>query len=70
MTTEQLNALNEMIEACVENGGDSGGSYNSCPDKCKAKINKFLILMGEKYLYAAEDKNNFNCPCVTRINVK
>lgn len=70
MTIEQLKALNEMIKACIENGGDAGGSYNSCPDKCKARINEFLILMGEQYLYVSEDKSNFNWPCVTKTNVE
>lgn len=70
MTTKQLKALNEMIEACIENGGDAGGSYDSCPDKCKAKIDEFLISMGEKYLCVSEDKNNFSWPCVIRTDVE
>lgn len=70
MTIKQLKALNEMIEACIENGGDAGGAYNSCPDKCKVKIDEFLISMGERYLCASEDKDNFNWPCVTRTDIE
>lgn len=70
MNDIQLKALNEMINWCIMNGGDAGGSYDSCPDECEQAIAKFLISMGEEYLRVVEDKDNWYRPVVVRTKEK
>lgn len=70
MNDIQLKALNEMIDWCIMNGGDAGGSYDSCPDECEQAIAKFLISMGEEYLRVVEDKDNWYRPVVVRTKEK
>ena len=62
MTAEQIKALNEMITACIENGGDVGGAYFSCEEKCIASIENFLNTMNVA-LYEIK-KDEFDWPYV------
>lgn len=41
-----IDALNQMIEKCIEHGGDAGGAYCSCYDDCVVAIKEFLEVMG------------------------
>ena len=70
MNNIQLKALNEMIDWCIVNGGDTGGPYDSCPEQCKQAITNFLITMGEEYLCVDKAKDNWNRPVVVRTERK
>lgn len=44
--TTNIDYLNDLMEVCIEHGGDSGGPYLSCPDKVVDVLNKMACNSG------------------------
>lgn len=55
-TEYQVAELNEVIEKCIEHGGDYGGAYFSYPKSCYNTINNFLIAMNAENVKVVETK--------------
>ena len=49
MNDKQIKALNKVIEAAVEHGGDPGGAYYCYPDELAEAMNKLVSSLGNDY---------------------
>lgn len=48
---EELLAINSIVEAAIEHGGDLGGPYYSEPGQLKIELNSYLEVKGLTGLY-------------------
>ena len=51
MNDKQIKALNKVIEAAVEHGGDPGGAYCCYPDELAEAMNNLVSSLGNDYYW-------------------
>ena len=51
MNDKQIKALNKVIEAAVEHGGDPGGAYCCYPDELAEAMNNLVSSLGNGYYW-------------------
>ena len=51
MNDKQIKALNKVIEAAVEHGGDPGGAYFCYPDELAEAMNNLVSSLGNDYYW-------------------
>ena len=66
MNDKQIKALNMVIEAAVEHGGDPGGAYYCYPDELAEAMNNLVSSLGDDYYWKWDDPKDKDVPSVYR----
>ena len=66
MNDKQIKALNKVIEAAVEHGGDPGGAYYCYPDELAEAMNNLVSSLGNDYYWKWDDPKHKEIPLVYR----
>ena len=66
MNDKQIKALNKVIEAVAEHGGDPGGAYYCYPDELAEAMNKLVSSLGNDYYWKWDDPKYKEIPLVYR----
>lgn len=66
MNDKQIKALNNVIEAAIEHGGDIGGAYCCCPDELAKAMDNLVAYLGDDYYWKWDDPKYKDVPLVYR----
>lgn len=66
MNDKQIKALNNVIEAAVQHGGDRGGAYYDYPDELAETMDSLVISLGADYYWKWDDPKYKDVPSVYR----
>lgn len=62
MNDKQLKALNNVIEAAIEHGGDYGGAYYCYPDELAKAMDGLVVSLGDDYYWEWDDPKYKHIP--------
>ena len=66
MNDKQIKALNKVIEAAIEHGGDYGGAYYCYPDELAEAMDALVASLGDNYYWKWDDPKYKEIPLVYR----
>ena len=66
MNDKQIKALNYVIEAAVQHGGDRGGAYYCYPDELAETIDALVTSLGDDYYWKWDNPKYKDVPSVYR----